>query len=332
MHRTRCAVVGVGMIGAEHAAILAALPDAELVGCADLDESRRSAAPVGVPFTTDVDALLAEPLDAVVVCVPQHVHRPVVERALSAELWVLCEKPMAHTLEDADAMIAASAAAGDRLVIGHTLRFDADYVEAAAAVAEGELGEIVSIHARWYAPDFEGRVISGRTTVAQEMMIHDLDVIQWLAGPVTRVTAEASAIHPAGPGPDAVVATLRLAGGAVAALDHGWIMPSHGGLRSDHRLALFGTEGTLYVESPQTPLVVYGPRGGRRVSTTYRGAGTGVPGGALAAEVRSFLRVVRGEDEWPLGLGDARAALAAALAIDRSIADGVPVPVPAEPR
>ncbi len=324
----RCAVIGVGMAGAEHAEVLAALPEAELVACCDVDPARRDAVPAGAAFTTDLDELLAHPgLEAVVVCVPQHLHRPVTERALAAGLAVLCEKPIAHTLADADAMIAAARERDVPLVVGHTLRFDPDYRAAADAVAAGDVGEIVAIHARWFAPDFEGRVISGRTTVAQEMAIHDLDVVRWLAGPVERVYAEASPIPAVGPGPDAVVATLRLRSGAVAALDHGWIVPSPGGLRSDHRLALFGTRGTLYVESPQTPLALYGPRGGTRVNTRYRADVDGVPAGVFATEDRAFLRLVRGGGGWPVSLADARAALACAVAIDASIAAGAPVTV-----
>jgi predicted dehydrogenase len=319
----RCAVIGVGMVGSEHARILAALPDAELVACCDADPERAAQIPEGIAFTTSLEETLAWPgLEAVVVCVPQHLHRAIVEPALAAGLSVLCEKPIAHSLADADAMIRAAETARGTLVIGHTLRFDPDFVAAHGAVVAGELGEIVSIAARWHAPDYEGRIISGRTTVPQEMMIHDFDMVLWMAGEIERVHAEASPIEVVGPGPDAVVATLRLRSGAVGVFDHGWIAPAKAGLGSEHRFALFGTRGALFVESRDTPLTLYGTQGFSRVNTRYYPPAGVVPAGALANEDRHFLRTVRDGTPWPLSLADARGALACAAAIERSMADG----------
>lgn len=326
MTPVRCALVGLGMIGVEHAAILRALPDAELVVVCDTDPSRREAVGEGVSFTTELDEALGTPgLDAVYVCTPQHVHRPVVEAALERGLAVFCEKPMAAGLADADAMIAAADRHPGPLVIGHTLRFDPDYIAVHEAVAAGELGQLVSLSARWNAPDYEGRIISGRTTVPLEMCIHDLDVLRWLAGDIEAVYAEASPLQVTGPGPDAVVGTLRFRSGAVGALDHNWIMAARTGLTSDHRLAVFGTEGCAYVELRDTPAVVFGRNGTRQYNTKYRTSVNGVPAGALATEDRHFVGMVRDGRPWPLTLADARAALMAALALDEAARLGRPV-------
>jgi predicted dehydrogenase len=323
-------VIGVGMIGTEHAAILAASAEAELLACCDTDPSRQDAVPAGVAFATDVDATLDLPgLEAVFVCTPQHLHRPVVERALARNLAVFCEKPIAARLEDADAMINAASASEGSLVIGHTLRFSPEYIAVHDAVSKGEIGSVIHMAARWNAPDFEGRIISGRTTVPLEMMIHDIDVMRWLAGDVQRVYAEASAEPVVGPGPDAMVATLRFRSGAVGVLDHNWIMASASGLESDHRLAVFGSAGSAFVENRDTPAVVYGPGGVRYLRTTYRSHANGIPFGALPAEDIYFLRSVRDGRPWPIDLADARAALACAIALDDSARLGQPVPVTA---
>jgi predicted dehydrogenase len=328
MNPVRCAVVGVGMIGTEHAAILAASAEAELVACCDTDPARQEAVPPGVAFETDLEATLASPgLEAVFVCTPQHLHRPVVERALAAGLAVFCEKPIAASLADADAMIRAASASAGPLVIGHTLRFSPEYIAVHDAVSNGEIGTIVHMAARWNAPDFEGRIISGRTTIPQEMMIHDIDVMRWLAGDVDRVYAEASTHPVVGPGPDAMVATLRFRSGAIAVLDHNWIMASGSGLESDHRLAVFGSAGSAFVENRDTPAVVYGSGGARQLHTTYRSQPNGIPFGALPTEDRYFLRSVRDGRPWPISLAAARAALACAVALDESASRGQPVPV-----
>lgn len=323
MQPVRCALVGHGMIGREHARIIAANPVADLVVVCDIDPSAAATVPDETRFTTDLDdALDVEGLEALWVCTPQHLHLPVVEGGLVRGLHVFCEKPFASSLDDADRMIELDDSTTGNLVIGHTLRFDPNYVAIHQAVMEGKLGEIVHISARWNAPDYEGRIISGRTTVPQEMAIHDLDVMRWLVGDIDRVYAEAAAQGVVGPGPDATVATVRFRSGAVGALDHNWILPFESGLRSDHRLAVFGTRGSAYIETRDSPAVVFSVDGLQHVHSGYYSYPNDVPYGALPSEDTFFLGRVRDGRPWPLTLDDARGALVAALAMDRSIEEG----------
>jgi len=322
----RCAVVGLGSIGRDHAAILHALPETELVVGVDIDPARADVLPAGVRASTDVADALAHGIEAVWVCTPQHLHRDIVVSALEHGRHVFCEKPIAHTIEDADAMIAAARRRPElTLAIGHTLRFHPDFVAARNAVAAGQVGTPIQLSARWNTGDHEGRVISGRTTVPLEMSIHDIDILRWIAGEIRTVSAVASTIAPCGPGPDAVAGTLEFESGAVAALEHNWIMPFASGMHSDHRLAVFGDAGTVYVEARPTPTQVFAVEGPRFPNTTYRQADAAVPGGALATADRHFVRTVRHDEPWPLELEDARAALRVALAMDRSIAERRPI-------
>ena len=328
MNPVRCAVIGVGMVGSDHAHILASCAEADLAACCDTDPSRQESVPDGVEFLTGLDATLATPgLEAVFVCTPQHLHRQIVEPALTRGLAVFCEKPMASTLEDADAMIRAAEASSGVLVIGHTLRFSPDYLAIHEAVSGGEIGTVVHMAARWNAPDFEGRIISGRTTVPQEMMIHDIDIMRWLAGDVERVYAEPYTSPVTGPGPDAMIATLRFRSGAIGVLDHNWIMPAASGLESDHRLAVFGSGGSAFAEFRDAPAVVFGAGSPNLKRTTYYARPTGIPYGAMPTEDRYFLTSVRDGRPWPISLADARAAVACALALDESARTGEPVTV-----
>lgn len=322
----RAAVIGLGAIGRDHATILASLPEVECVAAADIDPSRAAACPPGVEFMSDPLRLLDRgDIEAVWICTPQHLHREWVVAALQRDLHVFCEKPIAHTVEDADAMIAEAARASTLLCIGHTLRFHPDYQAAQSAVANGRVGRPVHLSARWNTGDHEGRVISGRTTVPLEMSIHDIDVLRWIAGDITEVFALAATETPCGPGPDAVVGTARFASGAVAALEHNWLMPSATGMFSDHRLAVFGTTGSVYVNLRDTPTQIYGNDGLLLPRTTYRLTSHGIPSGALANADRHFVQSVRRGLAWPLDLSDARAALTVALAMDRSVAEHRPV-------
>lgn len=320
MRRLRCAVVGLGMIGSEHARVLHGLAESELAVVCDTNGALAGAVPAGVRFTTELaDALDTPELDAVWVCTPQHLHRPVVEAALRRGLAVFCEKPLAAGLADADAVIEF--AEGGTLAVGHLLRFDADYLAIKQAVERGDVGTPVHLSARRNAPDFEGRIISGRTTMALEMAVHDLDIFIWLAGSIDAVFAEGSSIHVVGAGPDAVVGTVRFASGAVGTLEHNWMMASTSGMAFDQRLAVFGTTGSAYIEGATTPARIFGERP-MFPTTKYGPTVNGMPFGVLAVEDQTFLATVRGECHWPLTLQDARAALVTALAMDLSLATG----------
>jgi myo-inositol 2-dehydrogenase/D-chiro-inositol 1-dehydrogenase len=322
----RCGVAGLGMIGEPHAAALAGSPLAKLAACCDTNPEVAARVPGGVPFTADLDEFLGLPgLEAVFVCTPQETHRAVVEQALARDLFVFCEKPIAHTLEDADALIEAAAAHPGHLVIGHTLRFAPEYVAVRDAVRSGGIGTIVSMAVRRCVPDFEGRLIARRTTLPVEVGIHDLDILQWLAGDIESVFAESAALGVTGPGlTDAVAGTLRFASGAVAVIELNWIMASSSARASDYRLAVFGTAGSAFAEFQAPAAAAFGT-GIRR--TGWLDDIYGSHSGVLKTEDEHFLGVVRGNRSWPLTVHDSRSALAAALALDRSVALGRPVRV-----
>ncbi len=114
----------------------------------------------GAPCFGELDAFLAAPgLDAVYVAAPNHAHRALVEAAAGAGLPVLCEKPMATTLADAEAMVAACARAGVRYATAFDQRFHAAHRALAALVAEGRLGTVTAIrivYACWLPADWAG--------------------------------------------------------------------------------------------------------------------------------------------------------------------------------
>jgi predicted dehydrogenase len=326
MKPVRCAVIGLGMIGREHAAVLAGSPLADLLACCDIDPSAAAGAPAGVSVTQDLRDLLDLPeLEAVFVCTPQDTHRQIVMQALQCGLYVFCEKPVAHTLDDADAMIAVPQAQAGRLAIGHTLRFSPDYLAVHKAVTGGQVGQVVSMAARRCVPDFEGKLIAGRTNLAVEVGIHDIDVMRWLAGDVETVYAEAAQMRVTGAGlTDAVVGTIRFASGVVATIEFNWIMSSKSALKADYRLAVFGTKGSAFAEFNAPVVRIFG---GEAPRTGWRDDVYGSQSGVLVTEDEHFLAMVRGARSWPITLADARAALAAAIAIDESARSGSPARV-----
>lgn len=172
----RVAVVGAGVMGANHVRIAKALPGIDLVAVVDSDAERASAAAGDASVATfaDIDELVAAGCaDAVVVAVPTPFHHGVVMAAIAAGLHVLVEKPIAGSLEEADEMIAAAEAAGVTLVVGHVERFNPVVLELAKLIEDP-----IHIEADRVGP-FSDRV---KDSVVLDLMIHDLDIVRMLAG------------------------------------------------------------------------------------------------------------------------------------------------------
>jgi predicted dehydrogenase len=185
-------------MGATHAECYAALgADVRVVCGIETDRVRELADRLGAEPTDDWEVAVAMPVDAVDVCLPTPLHRPVAERALAAGRHVLLEKPIALTLEDADALGAAAAASGRVFMVGHVLRFMPEVAELRRVLASGELGRPLAASAiRLSAPpDWNDWMLdserSGGTLV--DLAIHDLDVLGELLGPARSVQARATA-------------------------------------------------------------------------------------------------------------------------------------------
>lgn len=152
-----------------------------------------------VPAHADLAEFLATPgLGAVYVAAPNHAHRALVEAAAAAGLPVLCEKPMATTMDDARAMVEACARAGVRYGTGFDQRFHAAHRALAALIAEGRLGTVTTIrivYACWLPADWAGdnwRIDPRRAGggALMDLAPHGLDLSAYLLGePLVDVAA-----------------------------------------------------------------------------------------------------------------------------------------------
>lgn len=208
MSRQRVGVVGVGHLGRHHARLLAAMPDVELVGVADLVLERAVAAvgQTGAEAFTDFRALL-ERTDAVVIAVPTVSHLEVACPFLEAGVAVLVEKPMAATVDDARSMIDMARGSGAVLAVGHTERFNP---AVAAALPSLQTPRFIEVHRLSGFPERSLDI-----DVIFDVMIHDLDII--LAVDRSEiVSVEAVGIPVLTSKIDICNARLRLASGCVA--------------------------------------------------------------------------------------------------------------------
>jgi myo-inositol 2-dehydrogenase/D-chiro-inositol 1-dehydrogenase len=323
-------VIGVGAMGAHHAETVARrLPGARLVGVADPQPgvAERLASALGCQrWTQDYQQLLIDPaVEAVVIATPAAFHAEAIEAAAQAGKAVFCEKPIAHALCDADRAIQATTAAGVVFQIGFQRRFDQAFVRARTLVDSGQLGQIQLLRSLTRDPSLDQPERVKPYAIFLETLIHDFDVLRFLAGgaePV-EVFAMADALvlpewKPRGL-LDTAMVTVRYDSGAMATADASF-QAVYG---YDVRAEVFGSEGMATVgESSPINLVHHSRAGSTSLRPTWF---VDRFGDAYTAELAHFLAAVRGLVTPESSAEDGRAALVIALAAIRSIQTGAPV-------
>ena len=173
--RLRVGVVGVGVMGSNHARVFADLPGVELVGVADPDRNQRDfvSGHSGCPAFGGVDGLLAQGVDAVTIAAPTHLHRELALACIARGVHVMVEKPIASSVEEGRAIIAAARRAGVALMVGHVERFNPT-VEAIKEAIRDE--DILSIAITRVGP-FPPRM--SNVGVVIDLAVHDIDLIRW---------------------------------------------------------------------------------------------------------------------------------------------------------
>jgi predicted dehydrogenase len=280
---------------------------------------------------SSLEALLSE-VDVVDICTPTPTHKDLVLAAAAAGKDVICEKPMARHLRDAEEMMAACKAAGVRLFIAHVVRFFPEYVRAKAVLDSGRLGRPGVIRTvrggnfpapdmqNWYA-DFEQ---SGG--VILDLLIHDIDYVRWCFGDVATVFARGLTFSDV-PNTDHVLLTVRFQNGAIGHLEGSWAYPP-GNFRT--RLEIAGDGGLLEFDSLETlPLSLTLKQEGGTLA-----AGVPVPESPMHPtddpydrEIAHFLSCLESGDDFGVSAQDSLDALRIALAAIESLRTGRPVHV-----
>ncbi len=216
----RVGVVGAGVMGTNHARVLAGLPDTSLVGVVDPLPAHRSRATDLTNCRTfaGLDELVAEGVDAVTIAAPTHMHHEIALACINKKIHVLVEKPIASTVEEGREIVAAAEAAGVTLMVGHVERFN----PAVAAIKQAISGEdILSIGITRVGP-FPPRM--SNVGVVIDLAVHDIDLIRWFTeSDIVEVQPQLSSA--VAEREDIALLQFRTASGVLAHINTNWLTP-----------------------------------------------------------------------------------------------------------
>jgi len=315
----------------KYAAAIIACPRADLAGIAGLgvnaDLAAEEAERYGILYYADYQELLArDDLAGVYVGTEPTCHLEVIAEATAHGKHVLCDKPIALTLGEADDIIRAAEEAGVKLMVPFNPRFQLPLMKVKAALESGEAGELVSIFAIKYGklptkipgPADYGWLVDPEQAGGGGFLdigIHAVDALRWLAGSeARRVYAHVgTALYEGLPVDDIGTMTVEFENGMVGALSAGWANPDGYPTWLDVRFEILTTQGAFLIDSPYHDYWCYGTIRAERQYWWRRD---------VDGLVDEFVRAIL-EDREPAITGeDARAALAISLAAYESSASG----------
>ena len=216
----RLGVVGVGVMGCNHARVLAEMPGVRLVGVADPDgkQAETVGRTLGCAAVADVRDLLELGVDAVSIAAPTHLHRSVALAAIGRGVHVLVEKPIASSVEEGREIIAAARRAGVTLMVGHVERFN----PAVQAIKEALRDEdILSIAITRVGP-FPPRM--SNVGVVIDLAVHDIDLISWFTeSEIVEVQPQLSSAK--AEREDIALLQFRTVSGVLAHINTNWLTP-----------------------------------------------------------------------------------------------------------
>ncbi len=300
----RWGIVGFGWVARDYMAPGIAEAGGRVVAVCDPSPAARSAAEaIGARAHSTLESLLREPLDAVYVATPNHLHSRAVEACAAAGVPVLCEKPMAAALVDAEAMVAACERAGVLLGLAFDQRRHSAHRAIRAALAAGRLGTVTAVrivYACWLGRDWSTgggdnwRIDAGQAGggAVMDLAPHGLDLVDALLGePVVVLSGLMQSRVQAYAVDDGGMLVGRTRAGVLVSLHNSYNTPE---TLPRRRLEIVGTAGQIVA------LDTMGQTAGGSVTLVdaATGAGTALPFDAalspFTAQAHAFAAAVRG--------------------------------------
>lgn len=341
METVRLAVVGAGLIGARHAALVCAHGGSTLVGIADPDPTREGVATeFGVPFYSNAEELLARARpEGAIVATPNATHAAVAASCAERGVHILLEKPVADTLAHAQQVIAAAGDHHVQVLVGHHRRHNALVQQARNLVRGGALGQLVGFSALWtlLKPDDYFEMMWRRERPGGGPLlinlIHDLDSLRFICGEIASVYARTSSAVRGFEVEDSVCLCLTLQNGAMGTLLASDATPTPWSYElttaenpaychvPENCYHFMGTEGSLAFPRMELWRYAEGPARGWRepLERHHLPVAAADP---LRVQLEHFCQVVRGEEAPLVTAEEGARSLAVALAAQASATTG----------
>ena len=245
----RAGLIGLGMMGRNHARVLASLDGVDLVGIADPTGGVEGAAPAGVPVVNSLDELLGLGIDYATVSTPTQYHLETALFLAEVGVHALIEKPLATDVVSARQISEAFAATRLIGAVGHIERYNPALQQARARIAKGDLGEIYQITTRRQGP-FPGRIAD--VGVILDLATHDIDLTAWVAQQPFASVAARTAHRSGRPHEDLVSITGQLADGTVTNHLVNWLSPM-----KERVTVITGEKGALVADTLTADLTFF---------------------------------------------------------------------------
>jgi UDP-N-acetylglucosamine 3-dehydrogenase len=216
----RVGVVGVGVMGSNHARVLTEMPGVKLVGIADPDRARcdQVAGRLGCAVFKDAEALLSAGVDAVTIAAPTHLHRDIAIDCAARGIHILVEKPIAPTVEESRAIVAAARRAGVTLMVGHVERFNPAVQSIKRAIKDQDILSIAITRVGPFPPRMSN------VGVVIDLAVHDIDLIRWFTeSEIVEIQPQTSSA--VAEREDIALLQFRTASGVLAHINTNWLTP-----------------------------------------------------------------------------------------------------------
>jgi UDP-N-acetylglucosamine 3-dehydrogenase len=213
-------VVGVGVMGSNHARVLAEIAGVHLVGVVDPERKQREfvARTLGCAEFSDLDALFRSGVDAVTIAAPTHLHHDLALKCISHGIHVLVEKPIAPTVEEGRAIVAAARRAGVTLMIGHVERFNPAVESIKRAIKDQDILSIAITRVGPFPPRMSN------VGVVIDLAVHDIDLIRWFTdSEIVEIQPQLSSA--VAEREDIALLQFRTASGVLAHINTNWLTP-----------------------------------------------------------------------------------------------------------
>ncbi|MBN1676083.1 MAG: Gfo/Idh/MocA family oxidoreductase [Kiritimatiellae bacterium] len=298
----RYGVIGVGTHGESHLQCVAAAANARLAAVADLSAERAAVmsekyGPCQV-FVDYRELLAQDDVDAVSIVLPDHLHRQVCEDAFAAGKHVLVEKPLATTVADAEAIVAAQRAAGKTLMVNWSNRWMHSFAQTKAALDAGELGNPLYCYARLNNTLFVPTKMlawAANTRLPFWLICHRYDIARWyFRSEAKRVNAVCRSVKLKSMGidtPDFYQATVEFANGCVGNFESCWIMPESMPALVDSKFELVCSDGYVNIDAA-LPDFVIATHAKQLNRGTLQGDVMGEPVGFVNQAIKHFINCV----------------------------------------